>query len=205
MTSSGSKKIAIILPDTLQRVGLRSLLTDYFPQIEISLFSSFNAFLPSEKDFFDCYFTLSDIFVSHMDFFLPKRNKTVCVINRTAATDESVNSPCPHTMIDENEAKVLRQVLTVNLSQEEIVEQLRAVVEDSSWSVARTQTGKELSEREKDVLRLIVAGMINKEIADKLYISLNTVLTHRKNITSKLGIKTIPGLTFYAITHGLAI
>ena len=199
MTSSGSKKMAIILPDTLQRVGLRSLLTDYFPQVEISLFSSFHAFLPSEKDFFDCYFTLSDIFVSHSDFFLPKRNKTICVINRTTATDEPVNSPC----IDEHETKVLQPVLTVNLSQEEIVEQLRAIVEDSSLSVARTQTGKELSEREKDVLRLIVAGMINKEIADKLYISLNTVLTHRKNITSKLGIKTIPGLTFYAITHGL--
>ncbi|MDR1337155.1 MAG: LuxR C-terminal-related transcriptional regulator [Tannerella sp.] len=62
---------------------------------------------------------------------------------------------------------------------------------------------RELSAREREVLQLIVAGLMNKEIADKLYISLNTVLTHRKNITSKLGIKTVPGLTFYAITNGL--
>ncbi len=62
---------------------------------------------------------------------------------------------------------------------------------------------KNLSSREIEVLKQIVKGETNKEIAEHLYISLNTVLTHRKNITSKLGIKTIPGLTFYAITNGI--
>jgi regulator of cell morphogenesis and NO signaling len=62
---------------------------------------------------------------------------------------------------------------------------------------------KNLSSREIEVLRQIVKGETNKEVADHLCISLNTVLTHRKNITSKLGIKTIPGLTFYAITNGI--
>ena len=57
--------------------------------------------------------------------------------------------------------------------------------------------------REVEVLQLIVKGGTNKEIADKLCISLNTVLTHRKNITAKLGIKTVSGLTFYAIMNGL--
>jgi DNA-binding CsgD family transcriptional regulator len=52
------------------------------------------------------------------------------------------------------------------------------------------------------VLKLVAAGHLNKEIADKLGISLNTVLSHRKNITSKLGIKTVSGLTFYCISHG---
>lgn len=59
-----------------------------------------------------------------------------------------------------------------------------------------------LSQRELDVLRLVASGFLNKEIADKLNISLNTVLSHRKNITSKLGIKTVSGLIFYCITHG---
>jgi regulator of cell morphogenesis and NO signaling len=62
---------------------------------------------------------------------------------------------------------------------------------------------KNLSLREVEVLRHIVRGCTNKEIANALFISLNTVLTHRKNITSTLGIKTIPGLTFYAITNGI--
>lgn len=60
----------------------------------------------------------------------------------------------------------------------------------------------ELSNREIEVLKLIAQGFINKEIADKLNISLNTVLSHRKNITSKLRIKTVSGLTFYSIAHG---
>lgn len=59
-----------------------------------------------------------------------------------------------------------------------------------------------ISQRELDVLRLVAQGFINKEIADKLNISLNTVLSHRKNITAKLGIKTVSGLIFYCITHG---
>lgn len=65
-----------------------------------------------------------------------------------------------------------------------------------------TDQSQALSQRELDVLRLVASGNLNKEIADKLNISLNTVLSHRKNITSKLGIKTVSGLIFYCITHG---
>ncbi|RNC64605.1 helix-turn-helix transcriptional regulator [Proteiniphilum sp. X52] len=61
----------------------------------------------------------------------------------------------------------------------------------------------QLTSREEEILRLIVRGYLNKEIAEKLHISHNTVLTHRKNIISKTGIKTVSGLTFYAIRKGL--
>ncbi|WP_367400742.1 response regulator transcription factor [Coprobacter fastidiosus] len=45
-------------------------------------------------------------------------------------------------------------------------------------------------------------GFLNKEIADRLNISINTVLSHRKNITAKLGIKSVSGLSFYAMMNG---
>ena len=61
----------------------------------------------------------------------------------------------------------------------------------------------QLTNRETEILKLIVQGLLNKEIADKLNISLNTVLTHRKNIIAKTGIKTVSGLTFYCIRNGL--
>lgn len=61
----------------------------------------------------------------------------------------------------------------------------------------------EISDREKDVLRLVAMGLTNKEIAEKLYISTHTVITHRKNITAKLGIKTIAGLSVYAVINKL--
>lgn len=60
-----------------------------------------------------------------------------------------------------------------------------------------------LTPREEEVLKLIATGYLNKEIADRLNISLNTVLTHRKNIIAKTGIKTVSGLTFYCISNGL--
>lgn len=60
----------------------------------------------------------------------------------------------------------------------------------------------DISPRELDVLKLVSLGLLNKEIADRLNISLNTVLSHRKNITAKLGIKTVSGLIFYCISHG---
>ena len=59
-----------------------------------------------------------------------------------------------------------------------------------------------LSPRETEVLKLVAKGFMNKEIADQLNISINTVLSHRKNLTAKLGIKTVSGLSFYAMMNG---
>ena len=63
--------------------------------------------------------------------------------------------------------------------------------------------GETLSEREKDVIVGVVQGMQNKEIADHLCISTNTVITHRRNIARKLQIRSAAGLTIYAIVNGL--
>ncbi len=60
-----------------------------------------------------------------------------------------------------------------------------------------------LTSREIDVLKLLATGHANKEIADKLNISIHTVITHRKNISQKTGIKTVSGLTIYAVTQKL--
>ena len=60
-----------------------------------------------------------------------------------------------------------------------------------------------LSERERDIIIGVVQGMQNKEIADSLNISVNTVITHRRNIARKLQIHSAAGLTIYAIVNGL--
>ena len=60
-----------------------------------------------------------------------------------------------------------------------------------------------LSSRELDVLKLLVKGHSNKEISDKLFISIHTVISHRKNITQKLNIKSVAGLTVYAILNDI--
>ncbi len=62
---------------------------------------------------------------------------------------------------------------------------------------------RSLTNRETEILQLIALGHTNRKIAEKLVISHNTVLTHRKNIIAKTGIKTVSGLTFYCIRNGL--
>jgi DNA-binding NarL/FixJ family response regulator len=60
-----------------------------------------------------------------------------------------------------------------------------------------------LSSREKDVVRLLAKGLSNKEISEKLFISPHTTITHRKNITRKLNIKSVAGLIVYAIINDI--
>ena len=60
-----------------------------------------------------------------------------------------------------------------------------------------------VSEREKEIIVCLVQGMSNKEIANKLFISVNTVVTHRRNIVRKLQIRSLAGLTIYAIANNL--
>ena len=69
-------------------------------------------------------------------------------------------------------------------------------------AVTGQNAAKQLSAREAEVMCLVVKGLINKEIADRLNISLATVVTHRRNIMEKLKLKSVSALTIYAVTHG---
>jgi len=60
-----------------------------------------------------------------------------------------------------------------------------------------------LSKREIEILKELVLGLTNQEVADKLFLSVHTVTTHRKKITKKLGIKTVPGLTVFALINNI--
>ena len=65
------------------------------------------------------------------------------------------------------------------------------------------EVAEELTPRERDIVIGVVKGLTNKEIADKLFISVNTVTTHRRNIVKKLDIHSASGLTVYAIMNKL--
>jgi len=88
-------------------------------------------------------------------------------------------------------------IINITDTAEIIAEKISSTLEKCN---SNSQEQDELSERETDVLVLLVKGLSNKEIADKLNISVHTVITHRKNIIEKTGIKSLPGLTIYAIS-----
>lgn len=101
--------------------------------------------------------------------------------------------------------EVLRQYdgsISIYDSREDIIRKMRSSVEAKQSETSVSDSG-ELSAREKEILVCVAKGMLNKEIADKLCLSIYTVITHRKNITRKTGIKTVAGLTVYALLNNL--
>ncbi len=101
--------------------------------------------------------------------------------------------------------EVLRQYdgsISIYDSREDILRKTRSSVEAKQSETSVSDSG-ELSAREKEILVCVAKGMLNKEIADKLCLSIYTVITHRKNITRKTGIKTVAGLTVYALLNNL--
>ena len=90
-------------------------------------------------------------------------------------------------------AQILRDSLTAR----------RAAGGGALSDVSSEDENYELSDREREVLVLVAQGCSSKEIADRLFISIHTVNTHRKNITRKTGIKSVAGLTVYATLHNL--
>ncbi len=90
--------------------------------------------------------------------------------------------------------------IETNFSTDKIIDIVKEIFSNSKTFLENQDN--ELSLREVDVLKCVALGMSNKEIADKLFISIHTVITHRKNITAKLDIKSASGLTIYAIMEG---
>jgi DNA-binding NarL/FixJ family response regulator len=91
--------------------------------------------------------------------------------------------------------------LAENAPKEELLEKVLALIEQHSDG--KDQAENELTPREQTIVKLVSLGMTNKQIADELFLSTHTVITHRKNISSKLGIKSASGLTIYAIVNNL--
>lgn len=104
--------------------------------------------------------------------------------------------------VDKSILSQFKDVIEMNDSKQKVVSKIFNLLNDNNLSLDRND-GVELSNREIDVLVALVKGMTNKEISDKLFISVHTVITHRKNIIHKTGIKSVSGLTVYALLNNL--
>ena len=103
---------------------------------------------------------------------------------------------------DQQWLRSFNRVIEINEDAEKINNQLTDAL-NSFTEPAESSELYELSDREREVLVELSKGLSNKEIADKLHISVHTVITHRKNIIKKTGIKSVAGLTVYAMLNNL--
>ncbi|MBP8628275.1 MAG: helix-turn-helix transcriptional regulator [Bacteroidales bacterium] len=123
---------------------------------------------------------------------------------------KSIFKDCTHASIiafvsqysDSQFLKQFDDIIDIYDDAQTISAKIRHIIEQDTIDITETDT-TELSEREQEVLIAVVKGLINKEIASTLNISIHTVMSHRKNITRKTGIKSISGLTVYALFNNL--
>ena len=104
--------------------------------------------------------------------------------------------------VDAGILKQFKDVIEINDSKQKVVSKIFNLLSDNTLTQDKPES-IELSNRETEVLVALVKGLTNKEISDKLYISVHTVITHRKNIVRKTGIKSVSGLTVYALLNNL--
>lgn len=164
----------------LEALGVSHILTTHF-DASPAIFVTLDEVAADQRDKFKIYITSESEFLKNLSFYMP-HNEQTCIVSAT---------------LDVNKYNVV----SPNADEAEIASKLEPFFHEDSSDGSQNR----LTQREVMVLRLVVEGLINKEIADRLNISINTVLTHRKNITAKLGIKSVSGLSVYAIMNGIVV
>lgn len=177
-------QIAIVSPHYLRSCGLKTILIELFSVDEVDLFENIYAFAET-TGMYDRIFVDTVIYLSGSDLF--KDKKKVVLLSDVAVKDIS------HSEFS---------FLNIHSNKKELIADLDSIC--SNILADRVdENGKDLTEREREVLELVAKGFISKDIAAKLNISLYTVQAHRKNISGKLGIKSVSALTVYAMMNGI--
>lgn len=186
---SGRPHIAIIDPNTLAVLGLKQLLQDVMPIMTIEAFGSMNEFRANHPEQFVHFFVSMNIVLENRQFFTENRRKTIVLTLSLNGGSQLSDFHC--ICINQPEQNLIRSLLM-----------LQQHAHSSGRNMPKILQQKILTDREIEVMALIVQGYINKEIADRLNIGLSTVVTHRKNIMDKLDMKSVSALTIYAVMHG---
>ena len=193
MQTMGRPKVAVISSNTLALIGLRQLLQSVMPMMEVDTLGSFAELSANNPDQYFHYFVSIEIVVSERAFFQERLRKTIVLTTTQQETAQLSDFHCLY--INQPEQQLLHALL-------QLEQHAHHGGRNLPPTLSEEQPRQLLSRREAEVMALIVQGYINKEVADKLHIGLSTVITHRKNIMEKLGLKSVSALTIYAVTHG---
>lgn len=190
--------IAIVVPNTLAGLGLATLIARMMPSADIRRFASFEALAAQQDVRFFHYFISAQVLLEHVSFFLSHATRTIVL---THGMEQGFLPHGFHTLnVFQSEELLVRDFLR-------LAQAAHTAHGAPPEAVVRAQQSShqeaQLTGRERDVLRGIVLGQTNKEIAGELNITVTTVISHRKHLTEKLHTKNVSGLTIYAVMHGL--
>ena len=183
--------IAVIAPSILTALGMKSILEKIIPMAEVEVFNDVHALEESGMERYFHFFTAAPLFVRHSALFRPYRRRVILLAGGSVPP-ELAGMRRPNTRGSEEEP--VRDIMPMHRS-------AHHDAHDPAPDASAAQ-GPVLSAREAEVLALIARGHINKEIAQRLGIGLTTVISHRRNLMEKLSIRSVSGLTLYAVTRG---
>ena len=193
-------QIAIISENTLEAMTLRSLISDIAPGIDVVCYHSaeeYNEATPNVAHLF----VSAKVLFANMEMFRP-------LLRRTIVITEGDNTPFAQSGIrtidaTASESAIVRQILHIHQAGHPTGHHPHEMQQKCGVVHSTTPETSLLSQREREVLALLVKGNINKEIADKLNISLTTVIFHRNNISEKLKTRSLGRLTIYAVLNNI--
>ncbi len=194
MTTQTNQRIIIIEPSTIVFAGLQSIIERMHIAESIYHVTELDTITPKLAQL------RADIIIVNTAVFGFHKNLSI----------KSIFKDCTHASIiafvsqysDSQFLKQFDDIIDIYDDAQTISAKIRHIIEQDTIDITETDS-TELSEREQEVLIAVVKGLINKEIASTLNISIHTVMSHRKNITRKTGIKSISGLTVYALFKNL--
>ncbi len=189
-------EVAIVDANTLARIGLQRIIEEVMPMVTVRSFGSMEELIDDTPDAYARYLVSSGIYLAYNNFFRQRAKRTVVMVgDGTNPTVQGIAT----LVTTQGEQALARNLMALYRSLEQTGTD---VVHAAHHTIPSLNAVHELSAREVEVLILVAQGFKNKEIAERLHISLTTVISHRKNITDKLGIKSAPGLTIYAVLNG---
>ena len=205
--------IAIIDPNVLSGLGLQLILADMMPRMDVCTFLSFAELAGSDPHGlngsdpdgngrrFVHFFVASRIYFEHAQFFRENASQTIVLVNG----DLQIQG-VPTLNVCQPQKSLVKSIMALH-RQGHAPQHAGAVPSmrhGSPSAMRRMQTvPPQLSPREQEVAIMLAKGLINKEIADCLNISITTVITHRKNIMEKLHARSMVDIIIHVIMNGL--
>ena len=187
-------RIAIIDPNTLAVLGLKHILQTVMPVMQADTYGSFAELSANHPERYYHYFAATRVVLANMAFFAANRQKTI-VLTQQAFGEAGLGDF--HTIcVSQPEKHLVRSILALEQHAHAKGRNLPPL------NASCESNANALTKREIEVMALVAKGYMNKQVADKLTISIPTVVTHRKNVMDKLGMKSVSALTIYAVMHG---
>lgn len=181
-------RMAILDSNTLTCLGLQQLLNDLLPMVEIVVYNSIKELQESEDQRIAHIFVASRIYFENMQYFQENHKRAIVLVNGDMAIKDVFT-----LNICQNEKKLVRDIMT-----------LQHRGHSNSMAMMRQDTNAVLlSPRETEVAVLLCKGFINKEVADKLNVSLSTIISHRKSIMEKLRARSLADIIIHCVTNGI--